>query len=983
MEVRKDSGRMNYNSDIYEVIKEEHLADIDSNGILLKHKKSGARLVVLSNDDENKVFSIGFRTPPYNDTGLQHIIEHTVLCGSKKYPVKDPFVELCKGSLNTFLNAMTYPDKTVYPVASCNDVDFKNIIDVYMDAVFYPAIYERPEIFMQEGWHYEMDSKDSPLEYNGVVYNEMKGAYSSPDEVLSRYTFTSLFPDTCYSKESGGDPEKIPELSREEFLAYHKEYYHPANSYIYLYGDMDVQERLEYLDKEYLCKFDKKDVMDLNTEILLQKPLPEIATLVKPYAITEDEDEEDNAYLSFNAVVGTTLDEKLYLAMQILDYALIVAPGAVLKQRLIDKGIGTDIYSSYESSLRQPVYSIVAKNANESQQQKFMDTIREVLEELVKNGIDKRTLLAGINYYEFKFREADFGAFPKGLMYGLQLMDSWLYDENEPFIHLEAGKTFDWLKEAVDTDYFTNLIQNQLIDNKHESVVVLVPERNLTEKKEQLTEEKLQKIKASMSEEEIDNVVNTTNKLKEYQEIPSTQEELETIPLLSVSDIKKETQPLYIDKKNIAGTDVIHHNMFTNQIAYILMDFDAKYVPEDLIPYTGLLASLLGFMDTEKYSYAELATEININCGGISTSSAIYTDSVDLNKYTMMYEVKAKVLYSKVEFAFEMFHEILFKTKFDDYKRLKEIIARIKSRLESAMTSSGHSVAMLQGMSQFSATSYYANLTRGYAYYEFINKINNEFDSSKEKIVANIRKLCNCLFNKDNLIISYTADDNGYAKLAGPLEAFISGLKNSELKPVNREYVSIHKNTGYTTSAQVQYVARCGNYVNAGYEYTGALKVLKIIFSYAYLWENVRVKNGAYGCMSGFYKNGDGYFVSYRDPKLAETNEIYEKAADYVANFDASDRDMTKFIIGTIGDMDTPMNPSAKGSRSFGAYLCNGTIEQLQKERDEVLNANQQKIRELAPIVDAVVSQNYFCVVGNAKKISDESKLFDEIKNLI
>lgn len=500
---------MNLKLDKYELLQEKEIKDLNSTGLLLKHKKSGARVVVLANDDENKVFSIGFKTPPYNDTGLQHIIEHTVLCGSRKYPVKDPFVELCKGSLNTFLNAMTYPDKTVYPVASCNDVDFKNIMDVYMDAVFYPNIYSRPQIFKQEGWHYEMESQDAPLHYNGVVYNEMKGAYSSPDEVLSRYTFVSLFPDTCYSNESGGDPDKIPTLSYEEFLNYHKNYYHPVNSYIYLYGNMDVQERLDYLDQEYLKDFDKSGVV-IDSEIDHQKKFDTMVTMTKEYAITEDEEEENNTYLSYNVVVGDALDAKLSIAMQVLDYALIIAPGAKLKQALIDKGIGDDIYSSYESSACQPMYSIIAKNANPEQKDAFLETIREVLSDILKNGVDERTILAGINYYEFKYREADFGAFPKGLMYGLQLMDSWLYDETKPFIHIECSETFETIKKECKEGLFEEIIREYLLDNTHSSMIVLKPKKNLTEKMDARTDARLQEYKKTLSKEEIDRIVADT-----------------------------------------------------------------------------------------------------------------------------------------------------------------------------------------------------------------------------------------------------------------------------------------------------------------------------------------------------------------------------------------------------------------------------------------------------------------------------------------
>lgn len=971
----------------YELVSLEELKDINSCGLLLKHKKSGARIAVVSNDDENKVFSIGFKTPPYNDTGLQHILEHSTLCGSRKYPVKDPFVELCKGSLNTFLNAMTYPDKTVYPVASCNMADFKNIMDVYMDAVFYPNIYDRPEIFKQEGWHYELENIDDELTYNGVVFNEMKGAFSSPDDILSRYTFVSLFPDTAYRFESGGEPEKIPSLSYEEFLEYHKNYYHPVNSYIYLYGDLDVQDRLDYLDKEYLSAFDKRDVK-IDSDIRLQKGFENVVEEEHAYPVTEDEELEDNAYLSVNYVIGDTLDAKLYLAMQILDYALVCAPGAPVKQALLDAGVGTDIYSDYGTSMYQPVYSVVAKNANGEQKELFKQTIRRTLENIAANGMDKRMLMAGINYYEFKFREADFGAFPKGLMYYLTMMDSWLYDETKPFIHVEVLDTFDRLKTAVDEGYFEEIIKKYLLDNTHAAVISLIPERGLDEKKAAKEKAELAAYKETLTEAELEQLVADTEALKAYQDEPSTQEELESIPMLKVSDIEKNPQRFYIDLKSVNEVSLVHHNMYTSQIAYMMLMFDCKNVPDELISYIGLLATVLGGMDTEKFTFPELTNEININCGGISVESSIYSDNSHeakqdgRSKYTIALEVKAKMLYGKIPFVLDMIEEIIYHTKFDDDKRLKEIIARVKSRIETTMINSGNTVAMMEAMSQFSETMYYSSVMKGYEYYKLIKELNDNFDAKKDEIRKNFKKLTELIFNKNLLKISFTSDDEGLKQLIPAADKFIDRLNNYSHTEAVRSFEPVHIKRGLTSASQVQYVARCGNFAREGLKYTGALKVLKVIFSYEYLWLNVRVKGGAYGCMSGFYRNGDAYLVSYRDPNLLKTNEIYEGAADYIRNFTVSDRDMAKFIIGTIGEMDVPMNPAAKGLRSFGAYICNMTYETLQRERNEVLTASQESIRALAPLVEAAVKQDYFCVVGNAKVIQDNKSMFDEIKPL-
>ena len=554
-----------YDLNAYEVLQTEDLSDLKSKGTLLKHKKSGARVLLMENDDENKVFTIGFRTPPSDSTGVPHIMEHSVLCGSKEFPVKDPFVELVKGSLNTFLNAMTYPDKTVYPVASCNDKDFQNLMHVYMDAVFYPNIYQNDKTFRQEGWSYKLDNPDGELTISGVVYNEMKGAFSSPEGVLDRVVLNSLFPDNTYSVESGGDPEVIPELTYERFLDFHRKYYHPSNSYIYLYGDMDMEEKLRWLDEKYLSDFENEPV---DSEIHLQKPFTEMKEVVQEYSIASEESEEDNTYLSYNKVIGTTLDEKLYLAFEILDYALLSAPGAPLKKALLDAGVGKDISGSYDNGVYQPIFSVISKNANVEQKEEFVRVIEDTLKDIVKNGINKKALRAGINYHEFRFREADFGNYPRGLMYGLQLFDSWLYDETKPFIHMQAIPTFEFLKEQVETGYFEELIQKYLLDNTHGSIVIIKPERGRTARMDKELADKLQAYKDSLSKEEIDALVKATKELEEYQEEESAPEDLAKIPVLGREDISREIAPIYNKELETSGVKLVHHEVETNGIGY-------------------------------------------------------------------------------------------------------------------------------------------------------------------------------------------------------------------------------------------------------------------------------------------------------------------------------------------------------------------------------------------------------------------------------
>ena len=964
----------------YELIEKRSIAELASTGYYLKHKKTGARVCLLSNEDKNKVFYIGFRTPAPDDTGVPHIMEHSVLCGSREFPVKDPFVELAKGSLNTFLNAMTYPDKTVYPVASCNDKDFQNLIHVYMDAVFYPNIYEKEEIFRQEGWHYEMDSEDGELTLNGVVYNEMKGAFSSPESVLERVILSSLYPDTTYANESGGDPEAIPELSYSEFLDFHSRYYHPSNSYIFLYGDCDMAEKLSWLDENYLSKY---DYLPIDSEVRTQAPFEKMAEVVRDYSISAEESEEDNTYLSWNKSVGDTLDEKLYLGMQVLEYVLLSMPGAPLKQALLDAGIGRDIMSSYDNGVKQPIFSIIAKNANESQKAAFVETIEATLARLVSEGLDEKAIRAGINYFEFRYREADFGNYPAGLMYGLQAFDSWLYKEDSAFLHLEALDTFAFLKEQAANGYFEGLIVKYLLENPHGSLVVIRPKRGLTAEQDEALKKKLAAYKESLTAEERKRIVDFTKHLKEYQSEPSPQEDLEKIPLLERGDIGKEALPFQNEELPAGGIKMVFHDLFTNGIGYVNLIFRANEIPEDLIPYLGLLKAVLGKVDTENYSYGEFAKELNLHTGGIYCSVGSYDQVRNPDEYTAVFEVHSKALYEEQQTAFSMMREMLMTSKMDDPKRLREIVAETKSRLQMAFQTSGHSMAALRAMSYFSESACFSDMTGGVDFYHFIEKLDAEFEERQAEAAEKLSRLAQDLFRPENLIVSCTAEKKSLELLVEQTEKLAAELYRDEADPAAAwSFRPERKNEGLKTSAKIQYVARSGSFVKAGLPYTGALRVLRTIMSYDYLWNNIRVKGGAYGCMNNYARSGNSYLVSYRDPNLEKTNEIFEKSVDYTESFEVSERDMTKYIIGTVSSMDTPLTPSAKGARSMSAWMTGLSFQDVQKERDEVLSCGCAQIRALAPYLKAILSQNCLCVIGNEEKLEEQKDMFGRLESL-
>ena len=739
---------------------------------------------------------------------------------------------------------------------------------------------------------------------------------------------------------------------------------------------MDVAEKLAWMDEAYMGKYEANG---LDSEIKLQKPFEKPIEVTHKYSISSTESEENNTYLSYNTVIETALDEKLYLAFDILDYALVSAPGAPLKQALIDAGIGSEITGGYDSGTLQPTFSVIAKNTNPQEKEHFLAVIRETLEGLVKNGLNKKSLLAGINSSEVRYREADFGHFPKGLLYGIQCLDSWLYDDMRPFLHLEALDTYRFLKEQVETDYFEQLIQKYLLNNKHASVVIIEPEKGLNAKNEAALEKKLAEYKAGLSEDEIRKLIADTKHLKEYQETPSPKEDLEKIPMLARSDMKKEAAPFYNTELSVKGIPVVHHDIYSNGIIYLTMLFDIAHVPAEDIPYLGVLKAVLGYVDTKNYSYADFANEVNIHTGGISSTIGVYPSVKDKDDYQVKFEVRTKALYDKLPEAATLMKEMLFTSNIDDEKRLYEIIAELKSRLQVSISSAGHSVASTRAMTYFSKAAAYKDTI---TFYETLCDLEAHFDERKEALTAKLKEMVSTIFTKEQLLVSVTSEKDGLSIVETELEKFIPMLYETSGEEKQAEIVPVRKNEGFMDASQVLYVARAGNFRAHGFDYHGALRILKVIMEYDYLWINIRVKGGAYGCMNGYMKNGDTYFVSYRDPNLEKTNEIYDGIPAYIEQFTADERDMTKYIIGTISDMDVPMNPSTKGDRSMAAYLQNISYEEIQKERDQVIGATQEDIRGLRDMIASVLAENNLCVVGNEETLQASEGMFGEVKHL-
>lgn len=955
-----------------------HIEEVNSDAYVMEHVKSGARLMYLDNDDDNKVFYIAFRTTPDNSKGVPHIMEHSTLCGSRKYPLKEPFVELAKGSLNTFLNAITWPDKTMYPIASRNDVDFHNLMDVYLDAVFYPNCLKNPQILMQEGWHYELENKEAPLTYNGVVYNEMKGALSSPEAIMEDRAMEKLFPDTTYGVESGGDPEVIPTLSFREFTEFHRRFYHPSNSYIYLYGNMDIDKTLEYLDGEYLSAFDRRNV---DSMVKTQAPFGKRISVTAPYGIAENEDTEGKAihalYNAFNDHMST-MDS---LAFRILNYVLIDMDGAPLKQAVLDAGLGSDLSGSYGDSYKQPVWIVEVTGSEVDKQQAFADVVDSTLRSIALKGLDKDMLEAALNRTEFTARENDYQGRPKGLFYGVRAMDLWLYDR-DPMEALRYIDDINTLRDNLKTNYFENLLLRYVIKNPHQVLITMKPEKGLTEKMNRETSEKLAAFKSSLSDEQLDEIMASTKALKERQASGETEEALETIPLLSRKDLKRTVEEEVLEKENVSGMDHFHFDVHTNGITYLNLYFPLSGLTEEEIPYAILLSTLLRSLSTTKHSYGELARLSNAYTGGMSFAVNGYGKVEDTNAYLPALTVRAKALTAKADKLLDLLGEVINHTLFTDTKRLKELILQEKSEWDMTAFSRGHSLVMTRLTSYFSRGGEFAEQS-GLSYYYFLADLARKFDGEKEKLVAKLEEVSRKIFTRSGLFFETIGEEEEKKAVLSNLSLLVDDMEEGEKKePRPFSFPPAEKNEAFRTSGKVQYVAKGGNFKSHGFAYTGALKVMETILRYEYLWKKVRVLGGAYGAFTQFLRDGTAILCSYRDPNLAETLKAYEDLPAYLENLTLSDREMTKYVIGTMAAAETQLTPSMKGERAMVHYLSGNTRESRMKIRDEVINCQVEDIRKLAPLVESVMKDPYICVMGSEDKIERDKALFDAVKSM-
>ncbi len=959
----------------YSIEKFENLKAIDSSAVMLRHNATGARVAVFANDDENKLFSATFRTPPTDDCGTPHIIEHCVLCGSEKYPVKEPFMQLVKSSMQTFLNAMTYPDKTIFPVSSCNDADFVNLSNVYLDAVFAPNITKFEEIFMQEGWHYE-PTESGELEIGGVVYSEMMGAESSPDSNIYDILIASLFPDNTYGRNSGGDPKAIPSLTYERFIEFYKHHYHPSNAYITLYGNLDFTERLEYMDREYLSKY---EMIDPHTEIMEQTPFGKgnVKRVTEYYPISADESNENKAFLAYGAVCADSLDEIACIAMDFLYDILVETPGSPVKTALTEAGIGQEIYGGFLNHMRRPAFSVIAKNTDSSNADRFMQIITSTLEDVSKNGVNRKSLLAAIERSEFRFREGESGSASKGLNATLSMLQSWLYCDENPFAYIKADEILARLRELCETDYYEKLVES-ILHSDHSVCLVLQGDPEMNERRTSELREKLDEFRKSLTDEEYDSIVDKYERYCEYQEREETPEELSCIPLLSKDDISNESQPLFIREGEIEGCTAVFHDVNTNGLAYVRFMFDMSDVESEDLPYVDLLSSLLGKVDTKSSKYADLLDEIRLATGGFGFTSSLYRDSADEESFKIKFEINLRMLASKTARAVELIREIIGESNLDDTKRIKDILSEIVSEKQRDIVSSGSEFSAARAAAYYSAADACEDYIDGIEAYKLQSALLGSFDTEKETISAKLKTVADKLFTRTGCLVSVATDDENRDSVVSAVAELVRFLPQGEEKIKASRKPLGKLNEGFMTSSQVQYVSMCGNLYRAGLDYTGAYQILTSILKNDYLYPEIRMKGGAYGytCVVS-QSSGNVSLSTYRDPCLSESVSVFKSCGDFIRSLDMTESELLGHVIGTFGRIDRPMSAYLKASRSLSCYMTGRTYEDMLRDRRSMLSVTLDDIKRLADSIDAVVDQNYLCVIGNEAKISENADLFD------
>lgn len=955
----------------------KEIKEINNKLYFFQHKKNGAELLYFENDDINKVFTIGFKTLPEDSCGTPHILEHSVLNGSRKYPCKEPFMELVKGSLKTFINAMTAYDKTMYPIASTNQKDFMNLMDVYLDAVFFPKIYDTEEIFLQEGWHHEIFNKEDDVIFNGVVYNEMKGAFSSPESLVYRKLQGVLNPDNCYGFESGGDPDVIPELSYAKFLNFHRRYYHPSNSYISLYGDLDLAAALKKIDNEYLSNFAK---LDIDTDIPLQKTFTKAVEDIDYYPVGESDSLENKTYICHGYNVGNIKDATTNMGIGMLSSILIDMEGAPLKEALLEAGLGQDVFSIHDSSILQPALSVFVKNTNESEKAKIAQVIKDTLTKLVKEGIDKKLIEAVINSNEFQLREADTRSYPKGIFYQMRAFNGWMHC-GDPVLYLEFEDRLNYIRKAAKEGYFEKLIQEYILNNSHHAVILLLPKKGLTEEKNRKLKESLAEYKKSLSDDDLTKLIAKNEKLRLRQQTADTEEELAKIPHIELSDISPKPQPVDFTLTKEKSYDYLEVDLPTNKISYVRLDFNANVLPKEDWNWLGLLDTLLTKVDTKNYHYNQLSNEIHINLGEFSTNCDFFPAKKARNEARVVFKVFVKSLLSKIEYIPQFLEEILLESKFDNKNRVQQVIRETKSRLEMMMMQTGHVLAINQGRAQLRSEYEFSNETSGYRFYKFICDLEKNFEAKFETIALRLKEVTNKIFQQ-GFTLGLAGENKDNKAVKELINNFVEKLPQAQATLPIIEFTKTHKHLALTAPINVQYTGLICDYEEAGLQHNGSSSVINNILSSEYLNNNIRVQGGAYGAIFAFGDGGHFSLVSYRDPNLARTYKVYEGIPEFLQNYKASKAEISKQIIGSVANIDVPLSPRMVLDTSLHFNYSNITPETRLLLRTQLLATSDADVRAVADSFKKALAKGIRVTTGSNAKIQEDKELFDSIENI-
>ncbi len=956
----------------FKLIEKRFVKEVNAECYYYEHVKSGARLLKIAADDPNKMFGIAFKTIPGSDNGTPHILEHSVLNGSKKFPVKSPFDVLSKGSLKTFLNAMTGKDITFYPVASMNEKDYFNLMNVYLDAVLNPLLYSDPRILKQEGWHHEMTDKDSPVTYKGVVYGEMKGAFSNPNEELSYHIYKNLFPDNGYGFESGGYPAAIPTLTQEAFTGFHKRFYHPENSYILLYGNADLNKELEFIDQEYLSKYNRANSRAVIDD---QKPFAAMKDITAFYPVMEGADTNNQTFLSLTLVAGHNTDGALNMALDMIAELLVNQESAPIRLALQKAGIGQDVSASV-SNYKQNVVQITVQNANASDKQKFYEIVKNTIQEVLKKGLDKSEIQGIMNRSEFSLREGN--NVQKGLVYLMRIYPGWFFAD-DPFRGLEYEKTLAVVKKSLTTNYLEAIIKQYFVNNPHSILLTLVPDSRLDKQRNAAVQEELKNYKSKLDDTAVASLVQETQDLIAFQKRQDSPEALATIPLLTLKDIDPKATWYGVTQKQIAGVPVLHHETFTNDIIYTSLYFDMRTVSKEMIPYVSLLSNLLGSLNTEKYTYGDLNKAMNISTGTLYTTIRSYLENLDDANLIPKFVVVSSAMKDKVDQAFELSSEIVNKTWFSDTARLKMLLVRHQSQLEASKNQEGAGVAATRLPSYYSNSGMFNEMTGGLDYYWFVTDLTKGFEKNSDQIIANLEKAATLLFTRANLMASVTCASKDLGNFSKAMTNLAESLPQT--KPVYQTWAFNleKKNEGIRTASKVQYVYEGYNFKKLGYSWNGKMRVLNQILSRDWLRTRIRIMGGAYGASASISPTGMIYFSSYRDPNLKETFETYQGAADYLTKFEADEPGMTRFIIGTIAGMDMPQSNVQRGDQAVNYYFTKRKAEDLQRDRDAVITTKVEDIRGFAGMIRDMINQRNYCVYGNSDRLNASKELFDSM----